>query len=177
MIEKKKTDDSAKEVKEKVEGIKVEGKVPETETPENDLEINPEEEASEEGKSTDEEENGSTDPEEQSPDEEEKEEEEEEEKDEFGTGFFYIEDEEFFEKLGEKVTDKQNMDDFSFAEAEMAPNKVRIMQRSEDWKIKTTSKRGDLKGKAGDFLLFDPNGNKLKVSGSKFRKIYNTLFL
>lgn len=175
MIEKKKTDDSAKEVKEKVEEIKVEGKVPETETPENDLEINPEEEASEEGKSPDEEENGSTDPEEQSPDEEEKDEEEKEEK--FGTGFFYIEDGEFFEKLGEKVTDKQNMDDFSFAEAEMAPNKVRIMQRSEDWKIKTTSKRGDLKGKAGDFLLFDPNGNKLKVSGSKFRKIYNTLFL
>ena len=175
MIEKKKTDDSAKEVKEKVEEIKVEGKVPETETPENDLEINPEEEASEEGKSTDEEENGSTDPEEQSPDEEEKE--VEEEKDEFGTGFFYIEDGEFFEKLGEKVANKQNMDDFSFAEAEMAPNKVRIMQRSEDWKIKTTSKRGDLKGKAGDFLLFDPNGNKLKVSGSKFRKIYNTLFL
>ena len=200
MTTKKKDDNSAKDVNEKVEEIKGEGDAPEAKTQENELEINPEEEAPDsevpetdkitediapEGENPDNElketpEDEKPEDDLQNTDEEKPEDDNEEDndpqKEEFGNGFFFIEDGAFFEGLSEKITDKQNIDDFSFVEAAVLPNKVRIMQRSEDWRIKTTSKRGDLKGKAGDFLLFDPNGSKLKVSGPKFRKLYDTLF-
>lgn len=174
MVNKGKNDDSAKDVNEKVEETEVEGEILETKN----LETNAPEEEEENTEEKVEEVNSETEApelavsEDQSPEENKVEEKE----DEFGNGFFFIEDGEFFEKLSEKITDKKNIDDFSFVDAATLPAKVRIMQRSEDWKIKTTSKRGDLKGKEGDFLLFDPNGNKLKVSGPMFRKLYNTLF-
>jgi uncharacterized protein YdeI (BOF family) len=97
---------------------------------------------------------------------------------EFGTEIFFIEDGDFFDALSGKISDKANVDDFSFKDAALQPGKVRIRMRTEDWEAKTTSKstfkirRKNVSGKKGDFTLIDPNGNKLKVTAKTFKAVY-----
>jgi len=55
----------------------------------------------------------------------------------------------------------------------ISPWKVKIRQRDVDWQSPTTSMRGDINGKKGDFLLIDPNGNKLKLTKKTFKAIYD----
>lgn len=92
------------------------------------------------------------------------------------TELFFIEDGDFFKELGEKISDKRNIDDFSFVDSAQLPGKVKIRQRNCAWEIKTTSKRGNIKGIEGSYLLIDPSGNKLKVSESMFQNLHNKLF-
>jgi len=90
----------------------------------------------------------------------------------FGTELFFIEDPEFYAELKKKTTDKANIDDFSFGDAQINPGKVKIRKRDEDWETTTSSGRGRLKGKKGDFILIDQSGNKLKVTANNFNAVY-----
>lgn len=91
------------------------------------------------------------------------------------TEVFFIEDSEFFVQLSKKITDKANIDDFSFPDAIKSPDKVKIRKRNANWESATTSKRGNIKGKKGDYLLLDPSGNKLKVTGKTFETLYKKI--